>query len=55
MFNVLLSVALLSCKDYDFLTRDLSDVDLSTKQKVELMIEFQRATDPKCFEQDAND
>ena len=55
MFNLLLSVSLLTCEDYDYLTKDLTETGLSQMEIVELMIEFGKATDPKCFELDAND
>ena len=39
----------LTCEDYDYLSRNLRDVEMDQSTKVELLREFIESTDPECF------
>lgn len=39
----------LSCEDFEFLTRNLEETRLSAKQIREIYKEMKGSTDPKCF------
>ena len=41
---------LLSCDDYEYLTRDIDNLRWGPKIAAEVKIELINATDPKCFE-----
>ena len=56
MLEILLSVNLLTCKDYDFLIEGLQLAPITAAERLELMYEFMKVTDEKCFyTEDAND
>ena len=41
---------LLSCEDYEYLTRDIDNINMDPRAIAEVKIELINATDPKCFE-----
>ncbi len=41
---------MLSCDDYEFLTRDIDQHVRDPKIRAEIVIELINATDPKCFD-----
>ena len=41
---------LLSCEDYEYLTRDIDNLGMGPRIAAEIKIELIAATDPKCFE-----
>ena len=41
---------MLSCDDYEFLTRDIDQHVQDPKIRAEIVIELIKATDPKCFD-----
>ncbi len=40
----------LSCREYDYLSENLKEVEMEQSIKVELLSEIIESTDPKCFE-----
>ena len=41
---------LLSCSDYEFLTKDIDNRGMDPRIVAEIKIELINATDPKCFQ-----
>ena len=41
---------MLSCADYEFLTKDIDKRGMDSRIVAEIKIELINATDPKCFE-----
>jgi hypothetical protein len=56
MLELFLTVNLLTCSDYDFLIEGLNRANIDAATKLDLMYEFMKSTDEKCFSaEDAND
>lgn len=44
------SPPILSCKDFHWLTHDLSDSDIPTRTRINIWLTIAKGTDPSCFE-----
>jgi len=56
MLEILFSIQLLTCTEYDFLVSGIPKTSLSRFEQVELRLNVMRMTEPSCFyTEDAND